>query len=160
MVIRQAKKEDIGQISDLEQKLLDYHKKFDEPVYATSIESRSSFSNWLSKRIEDENFISFVFTVNNKIFGYITGWIDERPPIYEIRKFGYLSNIFVDEKYRSGTGAAEDLAYRLFDWFKQKGIKYVKTSCDERNNTGLNFFYSLQFKNYSKTMLKILGKEE
>lgn len=155
MEVRCAQKDDVDSISDLEKKLLDFHLRFDDDIYRTSINSKDSFSNWLYKKLDDNDFVAFVCLADNNIIGYITGWIEQRPKIYTINKFGYLSNIFVEDKYR-GTRAARYLVENLFSWFREKNVRYVTTSSNERNLNTVKFFHEMGFKDFTKTMLKTL----
>lgn len=71
----------------------------------------------------------------------------------KIKKYGFIDEIFIEEKYR-GQKIGTKLMAELMGWFKLKKIKYVEFGVNSENKGAVRFYQKLGFKEYEKTMKK------
>ena len=153
MKIIKARPEDIGQIADLQQGLMFHEKKIDPTFFDISKHARERFVEFAKKKIENRNSRLLVAVVGDKIVAYILGWVKERPPVYKLKKVGYISDCFVMKKFR-GKGIGEKLTQRMLAWFRTKKLNRVELVVTSRNKLGLTAWKNLGFEEYRKIMRK------
>lgn len=117
MLIRPARREDLGEVLRLE------YQCFKDP-----------YPMDLLMHLRETNPLSFlVAEMGGKIIGYVIGTI-------RWGNVGHVLNIGVDPQYRrKGVGTA--LMERLMDYFKKRGVKKVRLEARE-SNIGARQFYS------------------
>ena len=99
--------------------------------------------------------IGFVAEVNEKIVGFVTGYIVRRNPQLEVERIGKVDNIFVSESFRGhdiGTSLLED----LFSFFKSQKVKYIEISCDVQNDDAMRLYKRLGFHEQKVMLIKEL----
>ena len=153
--IRAFKEADIPRIVEKQERLNQFHRKFNRRFYAPSRAASVEFSNYIARRRTDNDFMLFVAEESGVVIGFVMGWIRFRPPLYELRKVGYLSNIFVDEAAR-GRGIGGRLYRRLENWFKTMDVDFVETTAYAGNTETLEVFRSYGLKDLSVTFYKEL----
>ena len=151
MKIRKAKPEEVGQIADLQQGLMLREKKIDPTYYDISKYAKKRFVEFAKKKIKNRNSILLVATVDDKIVGYILGWVKERPPVFKLKRVGYISDCFMIKEFR-WKGIGEKLVQRMLAWFKTKKLNYAELVVTSRNKLGLTVWKDLGFKEYRKIM--------
>lgn len=152
-IIKDFQIEDIPLIANQQNLLIQHHLKYDNEYYQISLNSEEEISCYLKKRINDDDFKIYVAENNNKLIGYVMGWITERPPIYEKRKVGYLSNIFVDEIFRN-QHIGKLLYQKLEEWFKMNIVDFIEIKADLRNKDTVEAFRHFGFTDLSITFYK------
>lgn len=160
-MIRHATLEDIAAITQLQQEFLSEHERLYDPLfYKLAPNAAQEFGNWLHKKVEQKTAGVFVAESQDEqatcgLVGYVTGWIEERPPLYELRKIGYLSNIYVKPEYRN-KGLARALNTALLDWFKGKDVAYIELSVDSRAQSSVDAWERLGYTEIGKRMRRTL----
>lgn len=66
-----------------------------------------------------------------------------------------MADIFVLEKYR-GMGIGEKLTKRLLEWFKARGIKWIRVSAYTNNVPAIKFWKKMGFKDYVIVMTHLM----
>lgn len=99
----------------------------------------SMYEEFLKNNIESENGVVFVARVNDKIVGYSLGFIKEEIPIFELKKYGYISDLYVKKEFR-GRGLSTKLKNEMISWFESKKIKYASI-CFYSDNTEAHDIY-------------------
>jgi len=153
MKTRKARPEEISQVADLWQGLVLHEKKIDPTYFDITKHARNKFLRFVKKKIKDGNSKLLVAIVDDKIVGYILGWVKERPPIFKLKKVGYISDCFVVKEFR-GKGIGEKLTQRMLAWFRTKKLNHVELVVTSRNKLGLTVWENLGFKEYRKIMRK------
>jgi ribosomal protein S18 acetylase RimI-like enzyme len=128
MIIRKATIEDVQSVLVLVYKLMECHLQFDE-YYKLGSNSHASYSEYFDSMVRSEDAVVIVAEANGIIVGYLAAKIEERPPVFEEDKRGYLDSAYVLDNYR-GQGIGRKLTEKALEWFKNKGIKHVELSVD------------------------------
>ena len=154
MEIRKAKLKDIPQIVNFAVKLIKYHANFD-PFYTPAKNVEEVYSKFFKRCVYSTNRFLLVAEKNSKIVGYALGELGRRPPVFQLRKIGLISDVFVDEGVRK-KGIAKLFLAKLFDWFRSKKLNHVELSVHVKNEMGQKAWLKCGFKSYmSKQRLVI-----
>ena len=134
MVIRKAKLKDIKQITDYGVSLLKYHYNFDS-YYAPAKNVYEVYRKFFTGCIYSKNRRLLVAEEKGKIVGYAIGEVSSRPPVFKIRKIGFVSDVFVEKNFRR-LGMAKQLLLDLKRWFKSKKLKHIELTVHVKNEIG------------------------
>lgn len=75
--------------------------------------------------------------------------------MFSIKKLGYISDLFIDEKYRR-KGVSSEFQKRAFKWFKTKGIKYAEIAVYPANKKAVNIYRKWGFNDFHLILRKKL----
>lgn len=92
---------------------------------------RQFFKQQLRIIIMNPNYKIFVAEKGNKFIGYIIGKIGTK--IWNKKKFGDVTFIFVDPEYRSKT-LSDELFDNIESWFSENGCLFMLASCMTYNS--------------------------
>lgn len=143
---RKATAQDATAISQLWAELFDYHFSLD-PLYKRNKDSEKGIQDFLAKAVDDENIFISVAEIptatptspTTKIIGYIWCEIDKKPPCFENRFYGLVSDIAVTKEHR-GKGIAQELLKQGLNWFEEKEIKHVEARVLNSNPLATKFW--------------------
>jgi ribosomal protein S18 acetylase RimI-like enzyme len=152
MEIREAKREDVKDIESLSGKLLDFHLQLDE-YYRLRPNLENGSHKYFEDLVTSEDSVVFVAEDNGAIIGYLAGKIEERSPVFEVDKRGWIDSAYLLEEYR-GQEIGKKLTQRMLEWFKEREIEYVEISVDSRNKLGVKVWSSLGFETWLFVMKK------
>lgn len=155
--VREYILEDIKDIILLQKKLNQHHIEIDAVFYQPSTNASEEFGSYITSRFKDEDFKIYVAEYEDKIVGYIMGWINVRPPIYVRKKVGYLSNVYINPEMR-GKGIGGKLVSKLNEWFLSKDVDFIETHADARNINTVSSFKSLGFSELNMVLFKKVDK--
>ncbi len=158
LVIRDYGRKDIATIVLLKSRLTRLHTAIDAGYYAPAPDADDAFKKYLEKRAADADFKLIVASEHDACVGFVMGWIEERPPIYEKRKVGYLSNIFVDEPHRR-RHVGKRLYRGIEGWFMSNKVDFIEIRADARNQAALKSFKKYGLKELSVTFYRPAGAD-
>ena len=144
LVIRDYTSADIEIIAQKQEELINFHFKIDPSYYKPSINAQEEIKEFLKRKLNDKNFKLLLVLYHKEVIGYVMGWMTERPPIYFYRKVGYLSNIYIDDKYR-GLGIGSKIFKVLEKWFIEKKATFIEIKADSENEDTIKSFIAFGF---------------
>ena len=102
--ILEAMPGDVPGLQALWIEFMDYHSHLD-PAYARSEEAVTNWVTYVNSKFEDESSAIFVAIDDGSLVGYVGAIVREYPPVYTIRKFGFIEEIAVTgDSRRHGIG--------------------------------------------------------
>lgn len=146
MIIRKAKLKDVQKITEYGVSLLKQHHNFD-PYFAPAKNVNEVYRKFFKSCIYAKNRLLLVAEENGKIIGYAVGELCSRPPVFKIRKFGHISDVFVEKNFRK-LGIAKQFLRVLKKWFKAKNIQHIELSVHEKNEIGKKAWAKYGLKDY------------
>lgn len=153
--IRTAESKDAEQINNLHIKLRKFESKFDEIQIASK--KTSSFSlNWFKKNINNKKIRIIVAEENNKIIGYIMGWIEYKKtfgPYLFNKKVCFITDLFILKEYRK-KGIGKLLVKGIMRWFKSKRISSIELNVYTKSKSAIEFWKRMGLKEFFKTLGK------
>lgn len=154
--IRHAMISDIPEVTKLQQAFIQEHQKLYDPVfYELHPEASKEWSSWALKKLQSQELGLFIALEEDTIIGYISGFIEQRAPIYKLRVVGFLSNMYVAPSYR-GKGIGSQLHHALLQWFKEKNIHSIELNVDAQATTTIATWHRLGYKEIGKRMRRML----
>ncbi len=151
-IIRSATASDIPDVARLQQAFITEHQQHYDPVfYALNQNAVQEWSTWASKKLESKELGFFIALKDNKIVGYITGYIEQRAPIYHIRMIGYISNLYITPDFR-GKKIGTQLHKALIQWFKEKDVGHIELNVNSRATTTIETWHHLGYTEVGKRM--------
>jgi len=156
IIFRRAGERDATAISLLWAEYFDYHCSLD-PLYKRNKDSDKGIAEFLVKAVKDNDTFIFVAEYDEKIVGYIWCEIDKKPPCFENRFFGLVSDIAVTKEQR-GKGIAKELLKRGMEWFKIKNITHVEARVLQSNPLATKFWQSSGFEPFVEILRYKLDK--
>jgi ribosomal protein S18 acetylase RimI-like enzyme len=150
--IRKATLADLPAVVELWKELMDFHSNLDS-FFSRSLDGHESFRSWIEKELESDSAELFVAEFSGEVLGYIKIEISNYPPVFELKKFGVISDAAVAMEYRRN-GIGEALFQHAMKWFKEKDIKRVELRVANVNNVALGFWKKMGFAPYMTTMCR------
>ena len=155
MHIRLARIEDLPQIVLLGRSLLDMHKEYDNDYYQLEENFDELFGNWVRGQLN--NLSQFIIVAqnptDNKISGFISGFVKPLFPWFKIKSVGHISYLVIDESYqKQSIGKLLEDAAR--NWFMEKNIHFLELYVDEKNPIGQKAWSSYGFLPFKKFLRK------
>ncbi|MBN2106985.1 MAG: GNAT family N-acetyltransferase [Deltaproteobacteria bacterium] len=156
MKIRKAEEKDISALSKLHKEFIQEHAQlYDRVFYEVTRHATKQWTQWAKKMLQNKSIGFFIAEEKDEIIGYVSGWIEERPPIYSLKKTGYLSNIFIiPQKRKKGIGS--NLHEALLGWFKKKKVTYVELNVNTQATPAYAAWSALGYKEVAKRMRRIV----
>lgn len=143
IIYRKAEEKDVDAIAELWIEYFDHHFSVD-PAYKRKPDSEKDFTEFLVRAITDDSFCLYVAKHEEGTVGYICCEIDKKPPCFEIRSYGLVSDLAVTEKYRK-QGVAKELLKHGVEWFKTKDVQHVEARVLLSNPQAAKFWQSSGF---------------
>jgi ribosomal protein S18 acetylase RimI-like enzyme len=110
------------------------------------ITKKRAQGRWVRQMVRDhlrkQEGVGFVAEKEGQVVGFIIGEIKGEG--FGLEKSGWLEVVMVHPRHR-GTGIGYAMAYKLFDYFRRRGIRDVHTSVLWDAVDMLSFFKSLGF---------------
>ncbi len=150
--IREATRNDLPRIVELWKNIMDFHSNLDS-FFTRSQDGHQSFLEWTTKEMGSDNSKLFVADSDGNILGYIKIQISEYPPVFNMKKFGMISDAVVTDEYRR-QGIGEALFKQSMDWFNEKEIERVELRIANVNPISQRFWEKMGFCPYMTTMFK------
>lgn len=152
IIIRRATKADLNKIANLLEKQGMYHARLD-PLHKRVSRTRPIINKFLRASLYSPKSLLLVAEVNGKIVGFSRAHLGVRPPIFSVRKYGHIDDIYIIPAYRRKR-IAEQLLLECNKWFCKKGMAFVDLSVHIRNKLGQNAWKKHGFKDAVMHMRK------
>ncbi|MCK4589483.1 MAG: GNAT family N-acetyltransferase [Nanoarchaeota archaeon] len=152
MIIRQAKKQDLKQIAELDLVLAmeisrkDFFKK-DETIL------KKMEKPYLYRDFKNKNNIFFVAEEKKQIIGFAGGHIKTNLKFFKIKKVGFIREIYVKPSHRH-KGLGQKLMREIIRYFKNKKIKVAQLTVLTNNQPAFKLYQSLGFEENRKKMVR------
>ena len=154
MKTRKATEQDLESLNELQIDLAKYEAKLRKTLVDPE-KVRKWYEKHYKKLIKRENSVFFVAEENGKIVGYILGEIEIPTHHHIYKRRGYIRDAFVLEEFRR-KNAGKKLTQELLEWFKSKGIKWIRVDAYTNNKVGISFWKKMGFKDYVIEMTKVI----
>jgi len=160
MIIKEATLDDIPRIVDL---WIEFMKEHDNLIINENPKLKEfevkdknmgeSYKEFLKSHIESPDGIVFIVQENEEIVGYALLFIKDEIPIYQNKKIGYASDLYVKKNFRN-KGISSKLRDKALEWFKEKGMKFVAAPLHSDNKFAHSVYKKWGFFDYKIEMRK------
>jgi len=143
MIIRQATKADVEEITQLWIEFIDIQKQY-EPFFTRAADGHIQYAKLLCQRIDDELWHILVAEIDGIIAGYCYSAVMEFPPVYVNPKYGYIYNMAVTAQYQN-LGIAQKLFDATLIWFRRNGLSCIQGDVMTLNDRAHSFWQKMGF---------------
>jgi len=156
MEVRRATAADVPAVLPMVSQLCALHREWDAAKYGYHADPASKYRYWLTARAADERSVFLVAdrgeTAADTLAGFIVGAIEPEIPIYELKEYGFIHDLWVDPAYRH-EGVARQLTLRAVEAFKALGVRQIRLETASSNDIARSLFATCGFRPDSIEML-------
>ena len=157
IVIREADEDDSDRIADLLLKMQDEEKKFDPLLKSSSShEMQESAKRYAHNAVKNNDRITLVAEVDNRVVGFIIAKIFTYGGIYDKERAIYISDLYTEKEYR-GKGIGSMLLHALEDEARKRDIRILELDTYAESENSIQFYSRRGYKAVDIRMRKVLG---
>lgn len=154
MQIKIATIEDIKSIADIWKGFLDEHDDIVakrnpqlKDMNLRNDEASAIYEKFLKANIESEDGRVLIAKEDDTIAGYSLGFIKNEIPIFQMKRYGYISDLYVTREFR-GRGISTKLMNSMLAWFRDRGLEYASIGFYADNNEARDIYKKWGFFDY------------
>jgi ribosomal protein S18 acetylase RimI-like enzyme len=154
MLIRRAKQSDIPEVLPMVGKICALHETWDAAKYGFLPNPAQRYEGWLGKLVKSDRSIFLVAEEesNQKIAGFLVATIDQEIPIYRLKEFAFIHDLWVEPEYRR-SGVARQLVMESVAQLKKMGVKQIRLDTAANNDAARKLFSECGFRPSTVEML-------
>ncbi len=163
MEIRSAIAADIPAVLPMVAKICALHEQWDPAKYGFLENPAQRYDRWLGGRVNDPRSVFLVADRGNaeqafsapsaSIVAFLIGTAETEIPIYRIKEFGFIHDLWVEPEYRH-EGIARQMAMLAVERFREMGMKQVRLDTAAANDAARALFVACGFRISSIEMLQ------
>lgn len=104
ITIGKAVSGDVRRLADLWTSLHKFHERLD-PIFRRSANSRSWWIKFARETMSSPEGFVFVAKTGGRPVGYVLGSVKKFPPVFRVRRYGMISDMFVHSRFRGRESA-------------------------------------------------------
>lgn len=152
MVVRRAVPEDLPALVALFKEFIDFNARY-QAYFSRAPDTHERWAETTAGALADQDCIILVAEDARGIVGFCSAGIQENPPVYTLRRHGFIREIAV-----AGNCRREGIGRRLFleaeRWLTARGICRIELHVAEGNPVSLSFWEALGFRTFVKRMAR------
>lgn len=153
MEIRPATPHDVPAVLPMVAQLCALHRGWDPAKYDFLDGIESMYDGWLRARATDPRSVFLVADRQGKgPVAFLVGTAEREIPIYTLREYGFIHDVWVDESYRN-EGVARQLVMLAVERFRAMGLEQVRLDTAAPNEPARKLFESCGFRTSVVEML-------
>ncbi len=127
MEIRPATASDVPAVLSMVAAIAALHESWDPAKFGYRAHPEEMYRRWLGARAIDPRSVFLVAVRENRPVAFLIATAEEEIPIYRLREFGFIHDIWVEPEYRH-EGLGRQLVMSAIARFGEMGMKQVR--CD------------------------------
>ncbi len=141
-------------------KLCELHRAWDPAKYDFVEGIEGMYQSWLTARAADPRAVFLVAQREGRgPIGFLIGTVEREIPIYRLKEFGFIHDLWVEEDYRH-EGIARQLVMRAIERFREIGVAQVRLDTAAPNEPARKLFERCGFRVSVVEMLAEIVKRE
>lgn len=153
--VRSATPTDIPAILPMVERICAMHQSMDRTKYDFVPDIVEKYRHWLPQRAADSRSVLCIAEDDLGIVGFLVGTIEPEIPIYHIKEFGFIHDLWVEPRARRrGIGTA--LARQAISRFKSMGVSQVRLDTATANEGARRLFAGCGFRPAATEMIATL----
>ena len=152
MNIRPASVADIPAILPMVARICALHEAWDPAKYGFLPNPQDRYRRWLTARVGDERSVFLVVEREDRLIAFLIGDVEEEIPIYRVKEFGFIHDLWVEEEYRH-EGIARQMVMLAIERFKSAGVQQIRLDTAAENEPARKLFASCGFRLSTMEML-------
>lgn len=156
MKIRSATPADVSAVLPMVAKLCDLHQAWDAAKYGFTTNPAQRYQSWMARQATSDRSVFLVAEAeNNHLVAFLIATIEQEIPIYRLKEFGFIHDLWVEPEYRK-VGVARQLVEQALQQFQQMGIQQVRLNTAVENEAARQLFQACGFQSSEIEMLREL----
>ena len=142
MDIRPATPNDVPEVLPMVRKVCAFHESLDPAKYGFRDDPARMYDRWLVERCTDRRSVFLVADRGGGppvLAGFLVGTVDREIPIYRLKEFGFIHDLWVEEKYRN-EGIARQMVTLAIERFREIGVPQVRLDVTAGNAPAAGLF--------------------
>lgn len=148
MLIRPATVSDVTFVLPMIAKICALHESWDKAKYGFLPNTERSYQGWLKKMVGSDRAVFLVAETSEQptnLAGFIVATIEKEIPIYRLKEYGFIHDLWVEPEYRR-TGVAKQMVTRTIEGFKQMGVQQIRLDTAAINEAARRLFSECGFR--------------
>jgi ribosomal protein S18 acetylase RimI-like enzyme len=146
MDIRPATVEDVNGVVPMVERLTAFLAERDAAKYEPVPQVGEMYQSWLKARAQDPRAVFLVAERSpGHLVGFLIGTAEREIPIYRLREYGFVHDVWVEPDYRN-EGLARQMVTLAGERFRQIGVRQVRLDVLVTNTPAQNLFASCGFR--------------
>jgi GNAT superfamily N-acetyltransferase len=136
----------ISEIMKIWKESMDFHKDIDAH-FAVREDAHTDFEPHLREVMQKEDAQILVALEKGRVVAYSITLLFMRPPIFEERIYGFISDLAVKSDYRR-KGIGRKMLKRMIEWFESRNVKRIELRVVAQNEVGYSFWKKHGFRDF------------
>jgi ribosomal protein S18 acetylase RimI-like enzyme len=151
MDIRPATPDDVPQVLPMVRKVCAFHQGLDPAKYTFEGDPGELYREWLRRRAGDRRGVFLVADARAasetqaRLVAFLVGTVEREIPIYRIREFGFIHDLWVEQDYRN-EGIARQMVTLAVERFRRIGVPQVRLDVAAANAAAAALFRACGFR--------------
>ncbi len=159
MNIRSATVTDVPAVLPMVDRACAFHERLDPAKYAFLANPGEMYRDWLIARATDSQSVFLIADAESgptpDVVGFLVGSVEREIPIYRVKRFGFVHELWVEEKYRN-EGIARQLVTLAVERFTTIGVPQVRLDVAWDNQAARSLFAACGFRPTVVEMVNVL----
>lgn len=150
MNVRPATPDDVPAVLPMVRRTAAFHQNLDPAKYSFRADPGEMYRDWLGRKTADPRAVFLVADIARggeppRVAGFVIGTVEAEIPIYTLREFGFIHDLWVEETYRH-EGIGRQLLMQAIERFKEIGVEQVRLDVLTVNEPAKKLFESSGFR--------------
>lgn len=154
-LIRPATSDDVPALLPMVAAICALHESWDPDKYGFLPDIVERYRSWFPQRATDPRSVFLVAEVSSALAGYLIATIEDEIPIYRLKQFGFIHDMWVEPAHR-GQGIARHLVDAAVARFAELKITQVRLDTAAANDIARRLFASCGFRVSTTEMLRLI----
>ncbi len=159
MELRSAKVSDVPGVLPMVAKIAALHEQWDSAKFGYEPNPENMYRNWLAGRVDDARSVFLVAEREERLVGFLVATVETEIPIYRLKEFGFIHDIWVDPSYRN-EGVGRQLVMLAIEKFRDMGVRQVRGDTAAANDAARGLLQSCGLRPSTTEMLIEIGGVE
>ena len=146
VTIRKAEIEDLKAMQELNLILFQKEAKDCTPTLTLEWTFSEKGTDYFKRTIEEECGLALVAVMDEKVVGYLAGWIWQQDPCRTV-KISEIENMLILEEFRD-KGIGSKLVQEFIKWSKDKEVEVARVGAFIENTETINFYRKNGFEDH------------
>ncbi|MBD2772462.1 GNAT family N-acetyltransferase [Iningainema tapete] len=145
MIVRPATPDDVPAVLPMVAKICALHETWDSAKYGFLPNPEQRYHRWLKRVATDERSVFMVAEDEGRLVGFLVATIEEEIPIYRLKEFAFIHDLWVEPEYRQ-KGIARQMVMQAIERFDKMGVKQIRLDTAAVNEAARRLFASCGFR--------------
>ena len=136
----------IQEIAEVWKESMNFHSDIDVH-FAVREDAHTGFVPHLQEVMQKEDAQVLVALDKGCVVAYSISLLFKRPPIFEERIYGFISDLAVKSDYRR-KGIGSKMLKKMIEWFKSQDVKRIELRVVAQNDVGYSFWKKHGFRDF------------